>query len=51
MNAAQMAFARDLADPDFSLSVPNIAKDVIRQLVEEVEALSAANTLAIGATK
>lgn len=40
MNASTLAFARDLADPDWSLSVPKVAKDVIGQLVAEVEALT-----------
>ncbi len=32
-----LIFARDLADPDWSLSVPKPAKDVIRKLVAALE--------------
>jgi len=35
MNAAQLSFARDLADPNFSLSVPSHAKKTIRLLLAE----------------
>lgn len=37
LDAQRLAFARDLADPDFSLSVPELAKAIIRDLLAERE--------------
>lgn len=38
-----LRFARDLANPNFSLTVPSAAKSVIRQLVAAIEAQPAGN--------
>lgn len=37
LDAQRLAFARDLADPDFALSLPEPAKAVIRDLLAERE--------------
>lgn len=37
MDKKTIRFAKELADPNFCLSVPDVAKDVIKALVEEIE--------------
>ena len=42
LSANQLKFAEELADPDFSLSVPNVAKQIIRQLINALAVADAA---------
>ena len=46
LDQRRIQFARELADPDCSLSVPEPAKAVLRDLLAEVERLRAALTTA-----
>ena len=43
LTANEIQFARETADPNFSLSVPEGAKITIRKLLAEVESLTACN--------
>jgi hypothetical protein len=40
----RLAFARELADPNFSLSVPDVAKHVILDLLAEIDRLTGTQT-------